>query len=118
MTFNEQWASKRPREAELKDMPFPAAGVPGIKVKQAEDYIYMLLNFVTNTGSFQGSLRGQWVGDQYVVTSYGTPIGVKRGDLALLNTTEYSKTTERHKNIVKAAWGDIQELPAVEFPTF
>lgn len=112
MTFNENWTTPRPREGQYKDMGAPSTGVPHIKVKDAADFIYLLLNFVAATGG----LRGQWVGKRYLVTSYGTPIGLRDGQRTFLNSTEYSATTERHKNIVKDAWGDVYEASAENFP--
>lgn len=111
--------AQKPRQGELKNMPAPAHGVPSVRVKDAEQFLRLMLNFVTYTGSTQGALRAQWLdGGRYVVTSYGTPIGYKEGKTAFLNTTAYSQTTARHQDIIREAWDDVSEVPATEFPTF
>lgn len=103
--FDGDWTTKKPLQGVLKDMPTPPHGLPAIKVSAAEDFIYLALNFITETGS----LRGQTlVGGTYIVTSYGTPIGIIKNGRHILNVTEYSKTTSTHQKIVLDAWDSMQ----------
>lgn len=106
MTYNENWTTKKPRQGELQNMPAPAAGVTRVKVSEADDFIYLLLNFITETGS----LRGQWVDDQYIVTSYGTPIAISTSTVNFLNATFYSTTTQRHLKMVENAWSTTKYI--------
>ena len=83
-------------------------------LQQAEVLLTNGVRFWTDT------LRGEWettgyptpetFTEAYVVRSYGVEIAranFRDGELvsAILNTQKYSKTTSRHLNIVKRAWG-------------
>lgn len=114
--FDSNWATKRPRQGELKNMPTPPSGVPSVKVKDADNFIYLHLNFITETGSMRGqTLNGD--GD-YVVTSYGTPIGLVKGGKHYVNMTTYSQTTSTHQDLVFNAWSSYNPIGAYagDFP--
>jgi hypothetical protein len=73
-----------------------------VKIKDADNFIYLHLNFISETKS----LRGQTLntdGD-YVVTSYGTPIGIIVRGKHYINSTIYSKTTSSHVRLLNDAW--------------
>jgi hypothetical protein len=65
-----------------------------ISTRQASEKIRNLEAFTTN-----GSLRGEWQGGAYVVTSYSTAIAHidPSEGVALLNGQKYSVTTSRHQ---------------------
>lgn len=114
--FDSNWATKRPRQGELKNMPTPPQGLPSVKIKDAENFVYLHLNFISETGSLRGqNLNGD--GD-YVVTSYGTPIGLVKGGVHFINVTDYSRTTAQHQHLVLQAWEsyDPQQRAAEYFP--
>jgi hypothetical protein len=100
--FDTNWATTKPRHGELKNMPVPPRGVSSVKIKDADNFIYLHLNFISETKS----LRGQTLntdGD-YVVTSYGTPIGIIVRGKHYINSTIYSKTTSSHVRLLNDAW--------------
>jgi ABC-type lipopolysaccharide export system ATPase subunit len=65
-----------------------------ISTRQASEKIRNLEAFTTN-----GSLRGDWQGGAYVVTSYSTAIAYidPTEGVALLNGEKYSVTTSKHQ---------------------
>jgi hypothetical protein len=54
-----------------------------------------------------GAMRGYWVGDSYMVSSYAVTIGAINRDGAILyyNATKYSATTSAHQSALRKAWG-------------
>lgn len=68
--------------------------MPRVSTQEANRQIRELKDFSTN-----GSLRGEWRGGEYVVTSYSTAIAVVRPSegVAYLNRARYSVTTSRHQ---------------------
>ncbi len=65
---------------------------------------------IRNRENFQGnSCFGQWLGENYIVTSYWTTIAKvvqsPGGAVEWVNPDYYSKTTSRLQNIVRRAWG-------------
>jgi hypothetical protein len=66
-----------------------------ISTQQASEKIRNLEAFTTN-----GSLRGDWQGSAYVVTSYSTAIAYidPSEGVALLNGQKYSVTTSKHQS--------------------
>jgi hypothetical protein len=66
-----------------------------VTTRQASEKIRNLEAFTTN-----GSLRGDWQGGAYVVTSYSTAIAhiAPTEGVALLNGQKYSVTTSRHQS--------------------
>ena len=66
-----------------------------ISTRQASEKIRNLQPFTTN-----GSLRGDWQGSAYVVTSYSTAIAYidPSEGVALLNGQKYSVTTSKHQS--------------------
>lgn len=69
--------------------------MPRVSTRQASEQIRNLQPFTTN-----GSLRGEWQGSAYVVTSYSTAIAHidPSEGVALLNGEKYSVTTSKHQS--------------------
>jgi hypothetical protein len=65
-----------------------------VTTREASEQIANLQPFTTN-----GSLRGEWQGNAYVVTSYSTAIAYVNPTegVALLNGQRYSVTTSNHQ---------------------
>lgn len=74
--------------------------MPRVNTRDAHELISELIPFTTN-----GSIRGEWRGPDYVVSSYGTAIAVitpENGKITA-NTARYSVTTSKHQNTTSRA---------------
>jgi hypothetical protein len=88
-----------------------------VTTRQASEQIRNLQPFTTN-----GSLRGDWQGGAYVVTSYSTAIAHidPTEGVALLNGQKYSKTTTTHQHQARIGvhyLGETMPLEATELKT-
>lgn len=82
-----------------------------ITTRQASEKIRNLQPFTTN-----GSLRGDWQGNAYVVTSYSTAIAHidPSEGVALLNGQRYSVTTSKHQSQTRLGVHYLSEAMPLE----